>query len=280
MDDEYDDRFHDENSQHDSRISVLTKIVNFSKYSSIKIGPTVEVELIERIQPLPKDTFLIGGANNILVSDNPPKLAMLSKKFEYMHLEDEIFTIGGATKSGRIFSFCKKYNIKGFEYLSKLPGTLGGLIKMNAGMKEDEIFNNLVKIKTCDGYISKEDINYGYRFTDIDTTVYEAVFKVEQGLDREKLASFASMRKNQPTLPSAGSAFKNPPNDYAGRLIEAVGLKGYRKGGATFSEVHANFLVNAGGASFEDAMFLIELAKEKVYEEFGIRLEEEVIIVK
>ena len=279
MDDADDDGFYYKNPQYDSKLSVLTKTIDFSKYSSIKIGPIVEVELIEKIQPLLKDTFLIGGANNILVSNNPPQLAMLSKKFEYIKLEDNLFTIGAASKSGRIFSFCKKHNIKGFEYLSKLPGTLGGLLKMNAGMKEDEIFNNLLKIKTIDGYINKEDIKHRYRFTDINTIVYEAVFKIEQGFDAEKLASFSSMRKNQPSLPSAGSAFKNPPNDYAGRLIEAVGLKGYQKGGACFSEVHANFLVNEGGASFDDAMFLISLAKEKVFDMFGIRLENEVIIV-
>lgn len=257
----------------------MTKTIDFSKYSSIKIGPIVEVELIDEIQSLPKDTFLIGGANNILVSNNPPPLAMLSKKFEYITLEDDLLTIGGAMKSGRIFSFCKKNDIKGFEYLSKLPGTLGGLIKMNAGMKEDEIFNNLVKLKTVDGYISKEDIPHGYRFTALDTIVYEAVFKIEYGFNKSKFDTFARMRKNQPSEPSAGSAFKNPPNDYAGRLIEAVGLKGVRKGGACFSEVHANFLVNEGGATSEDALFLIELAKKKVYEEFGIRLENEVIIV-
>jgi UDP-N-acetylmuramate dehydrogenase len=257
----------------------LTKTVDFSKYSSIKIGPIVEVELIEKIKPLPKDTFLIGGANNILVSNTPPPLAMLSKKFEYIKLEDNVLTVGGASKSGRIFSFCKKYDIKGFEYLSKLPGTLGGLLKMNAGMKEDEIFNNLLKIKTIDGTINKEDIKHGYRFTDINTIVYEAVFKIEHGFDAEKLASFSSMRKNQPALPSAGSAFKNPPNEYAGRLIEAVGLKGYKKGGACFSTVHANFLVNEGGATFEDALFLITEAKKRVLEKFGIMLENEIIII-
>ena len=280
MDDADDDGFYDKNLEHDSRLFILTKTIDFSKYSSIKIGPIAEVELIDKMQALAKGTFLIGGANNILVTNNPPKLAMLSKKFEYMQLEDDIFTVGGASKSGRIFSFCKKHNIKGFEYLSKLPGTLGGLIKMNAGMKEDEIFNNLLKIKTVDGYINKEEIKHGYRFTDINTIIYEAVFKIEQGFDKEKLETFSTMRKKQPTQPSAGSAFKNPQDDYAGRLIEAVGLKGYRKGGACFSEVHANFLLNEGGATSEDAIFLIELAKDKVYEEFGIRLENEVIIVK
>ena len=257
----------------------MTKSIDFSKYSSIKIGPVVDVLLIDEMQPLPKNHFLIGGANNIIVSNNHPPLCMLSKKFQYLHLEDDKLFIGGATKSGQIFSYCKKHNIKDFEYLSKLPGTLGGLIKMNAGMKDDEIFNNLIKIKTVDGYIFKEDIKHGYRFTDIKKIIYKAVFKIERGFDNEKLDTFAKMRKNQPSLPSAGSVFKNPDGDYAGRLIEAVGLKGYKKGRASFSEVHANFLINEGGASFEDALFLIELAKKRVFEEFEIVLENEVIIV-
>jgi len=181
--------------------------------------------------------------------------------------------------SGRIHSFCKKHDIAGFEYLSKLPGTLGGLIKMNAGMKEDEIFNSLLMIHTTEGWINKEDINHGYRFADINSVVYEAVFKITKGYSQEKLDSFASMRNNQPPEPSAGSAFKNPEGDYAGRLIEAVGLKGVCQGGAMFSTIHANFLVNMGDATFEDALFLINLAKEKVYEKFGIRLENEVQII-
>jgi len=257
----------------------LTKLIDFSKFSSIKIGPVAEVILIDEIVSLPDGIFLVGGANNILVSNDPPPLVKLDKKFDYIKLKDNELIIGGATKSGRIFSYCKKHNIKGFEYLSKLPGTLGGLVKMNAGMKDDEIFNYLSKIKSYKGYIKKSDIDHGYRFADIKSTIYEAVFKVEQGFSEEKLDLFTQMRKNQPSLPSAGSAFKNPPNDYAGRLIEAVGLKGYKKGGACFSEVHANFLVNEGDATFEDAIFLIGEAKKRVFEEFGIRLENEIIIV-
>ena len=257
----------------------MTKQIDFSVFSSIKIGPVVDVLLIDEIQKLPQDTFLIGGANNILVSNNPPKLAMLSKKFEYMDINDDIFTVGGATKSGRVFSFCKKNDIKGFEYLSKLPGTLGGLVKMNAGMKEDEIFNSLLKIKTLHGYTEKKDIKHGYRFTDIDTIIYEAVFKINRGFDSQKVDIFSNMRKNQPSKPSAGSVFKNPDGDYAGRLIEEVGLKGYKIGDACFSEIHANFLVNLGSATSEDAISLIELAKDRVYEKFEIMLENEVIIV-
>ena len=257
----------------------MIRTVDFSKYSSIRIGPSIEVDVIDEIKHISAETVIIGGANNLLVSPTPPPLAMLSKKFATIEISEDKLIIGGSAISGRIHSFCKKHDIKGFEYLSKLPGTLGGLIKMNAGMKEDEIFNNLIMIKTADGYIKKEDIKHGYRFADINAIVYEAVFEIEYGYSHDKLDSFAKMRDNQPSEPSAGSAFKNPEGDYAGRLIEAVGLKGYRVGDAMFSTVHANFLVNLGDATFEDALSLITLAKERVAEKHGIMLQNEVQIV-
>ena len=257
----------------------MTRKIDFSKYSSIKIGSIIDVRLIEKIEAKREDEFIIGGANNILISNTPKPLAMLSKKFDYIELEDNKLTVGGATKSGRIFSFVKKHDIKNFEYLGKLPGTLGGLVAMNAGMKNDEIFNKLIKIKTSKGYLYKDDIEYGYRFCKIDDIIYEAVFEIEKGFDSEKLALFTKMRANQPKDPSPGSAFKNPPEDYAGRLIEAVGMKGYRTGDASFSQIHANFLVNLGNATFEDAYALLQQAQKKVFEKFGITLELEVKIV-
>ncbi len=257
----------------------MRRKVDFSKFSSIKIGPEIEVRLIDEIEPKREGEFIIGGANNLLISDNPQPLAMLSKKFDYIKIENNELIIGASTKSGRIFSFVKKSDIKNFEYLGKLPGTLGGLVYMNAGMKNDEIFNNLIKIKTSKGYLYKEDIEYGYRYTKIDDIIYEAVFSIEYGFDSEKVELFTKMRSNQPKKPSPGSAFKNPPNDYAGRLIEAVGLKGYQIGDASFSQVHANFLVNLGNATFEDANTLLQQAQKKVFENFGIPLELEVKIV-
>ncbi len=257
----------------------MKRAIDFSKYSSIKIGGVYSVEVIQEEIELPKGAFIIGGANNLLLSNNPPPLFMLSKKFSYIKRETNKLIIGGASKSGEINSFCKKRDIGGFEFLSKLPGTLGGLVAMNAGMKEDEIFNSLIAIKTDKGYKKRDEIEYGYRFANLDGIVYEAIFEIENGYDNSKLDLFEKMRKNQPKEPSAGSVFKNPKGDFAGRLIEVVGLKGYQKGGAKFSEVHANFLVNCGGASFDDALFLIEEAKRRVYEEFGIRLENEVQIL-
>jgi UDP-N-acetylmuramate dehydrogenase len=150
---------------------------------------------------------------------------------------------------------------------------------MNAGLKEYEIFNNLIAIRTKNGWIKKENIKYGYRFTDIQDVILEASFTCKSGFCIDKLDIFKKMRSNQPKNPSAGSCFKNPKDDYAGRLIEAVGLKGYRIGDMAFSEIHANFLVNLGEGTFYDALKLIELAEKRVKESFDISLEREIIII-
>ena len=258
-----------------------TKSIDFSKYSSFKIGPRFDVALLDTERTLDdlQEYYLIGACNNTLVGDNPPPLMMLSKEFDYIKTEQNSLVIGAATPSGKIASFCKKNNIANFEFLSHLPGKLGGLIKMNAGLKEYEIFNHLLSLKTVSKEYKKEEIDYGYRFTDICEPILEATFDLTQGYSDEKVAMFKKMRQNQPSTPSAGSCFKNPPNDYAGRLIEAVGLKGFMKGDLCFSQEHANFLVNKGKGKYSDALFLIKEAQKRVFEKFGILLELEIEIL-
>ena len=261
---------------------MLTKSINFSKYSSFKIGGTFDVSLLDTDTKDENitDYTLIGACNNILIGNNPPPLMMLSKAYDYIKIEKNILKIGAATPSGKIASFCKKHNISNFEFLSHLPGKLGGLVYMNAGLKEYEIFNHLISISTLSCTKAKEEINYGYRYTDINEPILEANFVLEYGYSSEKVTMFKKMRANQPSAPSAGSCFKNPERDYAGRLIEAVGLKGKMHGAMCFSQKHANFLVNNGGGSYEDAVFLIDEAQKRVYEEFGILLELEIVILQ
>lgn len=256
-----------------------TKYIDFKKFSSIKIGGIHEVGIIDEIMELPAGHSLLGLANNILISDNPPPLMMLGKRFDYIKIKNNRLVIGCATPSGKIVSFCKKNNIADFEFLSHLPGTLGGIIKMNAGLKEFEIFNNLISILTCKGEIEKKDISYGYRFCDIQDIVYEASFRLSFGFDAAKIEMFKKMRQNQPKEASAGSCFKNPENDYAGRLIEAAGLKGMKIGEMEFSNTHANFLVNKGRGRYQDAIELIRLAEKEVYEKFGVKLKREIIVM-
>ena len=257
----------------------MTKQIDFSKFSSIKVGPVADVILVNDCSEIPADAAIIGSCSNILVGDNPPPLYMLSKAYDYIKLEKGLLHIGAATPSGKIASFCKRHDIGGFEFLSHLPGKLGGLVKMNAGLKEYEIFNSLVSLRTCRGEFAKESLEFGYRYTKIEGLILEATFEYKKSFDPKKVEMFKQMRSNQPSTPSAGSCFKNPPGDYAGRLIEAAGLKGKRNGGMGWSEVHANFLVNYGGGTFTEAMELIKEAEEKVLERFGIALEREVVIL-
>ncbi len=269
---------------------MATKLIDFSKYSSIKIGKKIEVDILEECSDFKDNHYLLGACNNTLIGDNPPPLIILSKEYDYIKIEDNLLKIGGATPSGKIASFCKKHDIANFEFVSHLPGTLGGLVKMNAGLKEFEIFNELVSISTCAVSDSEEillgcqtflkkEIEFGYRFANIDTPILEVTFTLACGFDIKKVTLFKKMRENQPSTPSAGSCFKNPEGDYAGRLIEAVGLKGYRVGDMEFSSQHANFLVNMACGKFEDAIFLIKEAQKRVYEKFGMWLECEIIVL-
>ena len=256
--------------------TLFLKTIDFSKYSSIKVGQPVEVLMIEKDDDIPTDRYLIGGANNLLVSPAPPKLMMLSKDFASIEQEEGILTIGAAMPTGRIVSYTKKHNIAGFEFCAKLPGTLGGMLAMNAGVKEYEIFNILHSLKINGEWILAKEIEYGYRFAKLNGIATYARFKIKIGFDQTLLDTLLKLRSNQPHDPSAGSAFKNPENDYAGRLIEAVGLKGKRKGDMQWSDMHANFLVNRGEGTFKDAKYLIDLAKEKISKKFNITLKEEI----
>lgn len=255
------------------------KTIDFSKFTSIKVGQKEEVLIIEKGDEIPENRRLIGHGNNLLISTNPPPLMMLGKDFDFITIEGNILTIGAATPTGKILSFIKKHNIAGFEFISKLPGSMGGMLAMNAGVKEYEIFNILDSIQIDGKWHNKDNIEHGYRFAQLNGIATEARFIVKYGFDATLLNNLVSLRSNQPKEPSAGSLFKNPPNDHAGRLIEAVGLKGKRIGGMIWSDVHANFLVNLGGGTYTDAMELINMAKEKVKNEFNIELINEVEII-
>lgn len=255
----------------------FTKTIDFSRYSSIHIGPTQEVLVINEMGDYSKYQ-IIGRANNLLISSQPHNFAMLGEAFDYIKQENDKLYVGCATSSGKLLTYTKKHDIAHLEFLAKLPGNLGGLVKMNAGLKSFEVFNYIHSIKTKEGYIKKEDIEYSYRHTKIETIVYEVVFNIEKGFSKQRLDEFIKMRDNQPHTPSAGSCFKNPQGDYAGRLIEAVGLKGFEKGDMSFSNQHANFLVNKGKGTFEEALFLIQLAQQRVKEQFDVELETEITI--
>lgn len=251
--------------------------VDFSKFSSVKIGAELEVAELNEVCDF--DGFIIGNACNLLVGKPKQALAMLGGKFDYIKLGNDILRIGAKTSAKEIFAFAKKHDLKGFELCGSVPGSLGGLIKMNAGLKGYSISDTLLEIGTSSATLSKDECGFAYRKSDIKGVIFEAVFRAVKGFDEGLLADFNEARKNQPKGASFGSIFKNPPNNSAGRLIEAVGLKGYKTSNCELSARHANFLINHGKGSFNEAFWLINLAKSKVKESFGIELETEVVIL-
>ena len=252
------------------------KTIDFSRFSSIKIGPKIKVKIIDENNY--NGEFLIGNATNTLISPNAKNLGILDEKYDFIEYKNGILRVGGKTKNRKLYRFAKEHNLGGFEFLAHLPGTVGGSVKMNAGVKEEEISNNLLALKT-DKLREKKEFNFSYRHSDIKDPVFEVIFEIKRDYDPALDIKLKNMRKNQPSLPSLGSVFKNPKDNYAGKLIEAVGLKGMIKGGIMVSDIHANFFVNTGGGSFEDMIYLIILAKKRVYESFGIKLQEEIKII-
>lgn len=257
----------------------MQKTIDFSTFSSIRIGPRVDVFVLETPQPLPENHWLIGGANNLLLGPTPPPLAILSKAFDFIHVDNTLLHVGAATPSGKLFSFAKKHNLGGLEFMQQLPGTLGGMLAMNAGLKGWEIFNPLLAVRTHAGWVEKTDIAHGYRYAKLPDVVFEAHFTCKEGFDAALAEQFRQMRQNQPKDPSLGSCFKNSEGESAGRLLEEAGFRGKQYGGMAFSAQHANFLVNLGGGTYEEAVTLIQEAKEAVVAKTGISLELEIKIL-
>ncbi|MBH0296787.1 UDP-N-acetylmuramate dehydrogenase [Helicobacter pylori] len=259
---------------------MLETTIDFSRYSSVKIGTLLKVSVLENDDEISQEHQIIGLANNLLIAPGVKNLALLGKNYDYICDQGECVEIGGAANASKIFNYFRANDLEGLEFLGQLPGTLGALVRMNAGMKEFEIKNVLESAYINNEWLGSEALGLDYRSSKFNGVVLRARFKKTHGFRQEVLKACKSMRKSHPKLPNFGSCFKNPPNDYAGRLLEGAGLRGYRLKRVGFAKEHANFLVNLGGAGFEEALDLIELAKTRVLQEYGIHLEEEVKILR
>lgn len=252
-------------------------LIDFSKYSSVKIGAKHEVSVLNEVCDF--RGIIVGNACNLLVGKEAKNLGVLGDNFDYICLDDGVLKVGARTSAKKLYNFAKEHNLAGFELCASVPGSLGGLIKMNAGLKGYAISNFLLSVRTQNGEIFKDDCAFAYRKSGIKGVIFEASFELKSGFDEGLKNDFDEARKNQPKGASFGSIFKNPSGDSAGRLIEAVGLKGRQIGACELSHKHANFLINHGGASFNDALALISLAFNEVKAKFGIELEKEVVIL-
>ena len=234
--------------------------------------------------------FVIGNGSNLLVHDNGFRgiVIDLSRGFDTIRSAGLVVYAEAGVSINDLLKYCVERGLSGMEPLIGIPGQIGGAICLNAGAWDMEISNNLLSVEILDEYGTEEKINhdeieFGYRYTDLPEkgVIVGARFQLKEGNPREmaeKQRGYMTKRKEkQPlNLPSAGSIFKSPTGNYAGRLIEEAGCKGIRIGDAMVSKKHANFIVNVGNASAVDVVRVIEEVKKIVLERFDIQLETEI----
>lgn len=277
---------------------------NLRKHTSFKLGgpceilisPTKEEEVIEAIELCKKWSipyFILGNGSNLIIKDGGFRGAMI-KLTSLKDIEckgNKIISKSGATLAA-VSGVALKNSLKGMEFASGIPGTVGGAITMNAGAYGGEMKDILesVKVLTQDGDILNipvEGLELAYRSSVVTKNNYivlEAIFSLEDGNPediRNRMNELNSRRKDkQPlTYPSAGSTFKRPPDHFAGKLIEDAGLKGFSVGGAMVSEKHAGFVINYDNATADDVLTLIGKVQEKVKDAYDIDLETEVKVI-
>ena len=261
--------------------------------ADLMIFPKSKQDLIKVIEIINKNKIqltILGSGSNVLVSDNGIRGAVISLKnsLKQIEVDDNILFAECGTMLGKIVKHAVKNNLIGLENLNGVPGTLGGALIMNAGAWGGEISENLIHVEVINSKseiqkIQKKDLNFSYRQSSFnkDDILLSAKFnlkKADKDIIKENFIEAQSGRKKSQPLNkrSAGSLFKNPKNNSAGKLLDDAGLKGFSIGGAKISEKHANFFINDGDASSRDMLMLIKKAHKEVKDKFNINLSLEV----
>jgi len=236
--------------------------------------------------------YCIGSGSNVLADDKGLKGAVIrlnNKNFKNFKFQEAKLVAQAGCLLSSLIGQAGIRNLSGLEYFTGIPGTLGGALVMNAGIREKNI-GDLVEDVTIMDYngsiktLKKSEIGFGYRSSRLSgVVVLGATLKLKKSSAakineiREKL--IAARKKSQDwSWPSAGCIFKNPPGESAGKLIDLCGLKGKRVGGAQVSLKHANFIVNKGNATSRDVLRLINIIKNAVNRKFKVKLESEIKI--
>jgi UDP-N-acetylmuramate dehydrogenase len=239
--------------------------------------------------------LVIGVGSNILIKESGffGVVVKLGKNFNYIKVDDGTVEVGCSTLDVNLSNWSLNNSYSGFEFLSGIPGTIGGAIAMNAGCYGSEIKNILHKVEIINNsgeiiILDNKDLNFSYRKHNLgyNPIFTRAWFLLNKGneIEIQNKMNFISENKNitQPTkAKTGGSTFKNPDSidKKAWQLIDECDLRGFSIGGARFSEKHCNFLINNGTATSNDIENLIKLAQEKVYKKFGIKLDLEIKII-
>lgn len=261
--------------------------------ADLMIFPKSKQDLIKVIEIINENKIqltILGSGSNVLVSDNGIRGAVISLKnsLKQIEVDDNILYAECGTMLGKIVKHAVKNNLIGLENLNGVPGTLGGALIMNAGAWGGEISENLIHVEVINSKseiqkIQKKDLNFSYRQSSFnkDDILLSAKFnlkKADKDIIKENFIEAQSGRKKSQPLNkrSAGSLFKNPKNNSAGKLLDEAGLKGFSIGGAKISEKHANFFINDGDATSKDMLMLIKKAHKEVKDKFNVNLSLEV----
>lgn len=234
--------------------------------------------------------LVLGGGSNLLVRDGGFRGVVLHMAgvFPQLACEEMRIRAGAGVRLSRLVAFCSRQGLAGMECLAGIPGTVGGAVKGNAGAAGGCIADHLVEVRLLlpegDEHIfSRDQLEFSYRRSSLPAgcVVVEANFDLERGdpveIRRRVSENLLERNRRQPVeWRSAGSIFKNPPGDYAGRLVEKVKLKGTRVGDACLSPKHGNFIINLGRATAVDVLALIRVVQRRVHEDTGVELELEV----
>jgi UDP-N-acetylmuramate dehydrogenase len=276
-----------------------------SRHTSFGIGGPADVLVLPRTVPAARAAaqiatehalplHVLGDGSNVIVRDGGLRgiVLKIADNLAAAEVHQQRIVAQGGARLGRLAHLAADASLTGLEFAVGIPGTVGGAAVMNAGAYGGEIGPLIAEVQTIapDGDLHRRlrnELSFAYRDSSLRRAgeiVVGVVLELQPG-DRERIqARMADIqqqrRDKQPiSLPSAGSVFRRPENDYAGRLIEAAGLKGARIGGAEVSRKHAGFIVNRGAATAADVIKLIDHVRDTVAERSGVRLELEVRII-
>jgi UDP-N-acetylmuramate dehydrogenase len=285
---------------YDLNVGEVLTDVDLSKYTTYKIKAVgrvmvmpKDVECLKKLIRFIKDNCLKykimgNGSNLIFVDDVYDGILIKLDKIDNLDIDDCTVTVGAGYNLMKLALKCSMMGLSGLEFATGIPGSVGGSVYMNAGAYNSDIScvleSALVLTNDLDVVTySNSDFKFGYRNSILQNNHFvclEAKFKLEHG-NKDEIMDLVNNRRerrlsSQPLeYPSAGSVFRNPKDDYAGRLIEEIGYKGKSIGGAMVSEKHANFIVNTGGATGSDVCSLINDIKSEVKKKYGIELKVE-----
>lgn len=274
-----------------------------SRHTSLKVGGQADLfaipedaadlqSLIHQLSAVGTPWLAVGRGYNLLVRDGGIRGAVISlEKFKRIEPQgDNCIRVEAGAENLDVVRFGQKLGLGGIGFIAGIPGTIGGAARMNAGAYGQGILERAVCLTLLRNGAIREfcvsDLDYGYRRLSLEAgdILLAALLQLEErdpALTEEEIRKDLELRRTKHNVgfPSAGSFFKNPPGQAAWQLIDAAGMRGATVGGAGVSELHGNFLVNRGGATAADFLDLAARVKEAVFEQSGIRLEEEVRIV-